>query len=437
MTGQPEQPRARPHRWRWCGRVVLAAAAALATLRLTSIQGCLRPVRITGGSMADAFCGPHFPVTCHECGMPFRCGTEFPPAGNLATCPNCGCHDNPVDTSRPAPGQRVVIDRWAGKIPGLRVWQAVAIRTPHDPHRLTVKRLVARGPGRVAIRDGDVYLNHQIQRKSLAQLRDVRILVHDDTYRAPQADRWQPARPDAAWKATSTGYVFVPATRPDLQVQWLDYTQWTCWPHDDPDRDRTQHVPIFDHDAYNQSLSRGGLHPVPDIMLACQLQVSEPGHCILRLTSRGDEFTWDFAAAPDNCQLRWNGRAVATAPGPHRPAPWLIELAACDQRLLAAVDGVIVFEFPYQPTAGASRDQRRLSIGGRDAHVRFETPRVYRDLHYGGPGGAERWEASEPLQAAEWFVLGDNVPISIDSRLWSAIAGRDILGPVRPWIRFR
>ena len=81
--------------------------------------------------MADAFDGPHFPVTCRECGLRFRCGIEFPPAQDLATCPNCGCGDNRVDPAQPAPGQRVLIDRWSKAVHGLHAWQAVAFRRSH------------------------------------------------------------------------------------------------------------------------------------------------------------------------------------------------------------------------------------------------------------------------------------------------------------------
>ena len=79
-----------------------------------------------------------------------------------------------------------------------------------------MKRIVASGPGRVEIRDGDVYLDGQVQQKTLAQLREVRILVHDDRYRSPLANRWQPAHSDSPWKPTSTGYVAEPATDPSL-----------------------------------------------------------------------------------------------------------------------------------------------------------------------------------------------------------------------------
>jgi signal peptidase I len=330
----------------------------------------------------------------------------------------------------------VLIDRWSKAVHGLHAWQAVALRAPHDASQLTVKRIVASGPGRVEIRDGDVYLNGQVQQKTLAQLREVHILVHDDRYRSPRANRWQPTHSDSRWKPTSTGYVTAPTTDPASRVDWLDYSQWTCWPHGAPDIGRTQSVPIFDHDAYNQSLSRGNLHPVPDIMLVCLLQISGPGTCLLRLTSRADDFQWELSAVTDECRLRWNGDSVARAPRPPRPSPWRVEMAVCDHRVLAALDGTMVFEFAYDPAVGRTvEDQPRLSIGALGMLVQFEAPQVYRDVHHLGPGGAPYWQAPQTIGDTEWFVLGDNVPISIDSRLWSGIAERDMLGPVRPWIR--
>jgi hypothetical protein len=433
---QPEKQSTRRRRsWR-IGCAALTLALAFPVLRIALIQGWCRPLRIAGGSMADAFCGPHFPVTCRECGFYFRCGMEHPPTQDLATCPNCGCGDNRVDTARIAPGQRVLIDRWTKALHGLHTWQAVAFHAPQDASQLTVKRIVAGGPGRVEIRDGDVYLNGRIQQKDLAQLREVRVLVHDDRYRSPLANRWQPRQPDSSWRSTRTGYVTESISDPASPVDWLDYTQWTCWPHGSPEIGRTQSVPILDHDAYNQSLSRGNLHPVPDMMLACQLQLSGPGKCILRLTCRADEFEWELSSATNACRLWWNGDLVARASRPSRPPPWRVEMAVCDHRVLAALDGVTVFAFDCEPSVGrTAKDWPRLSVGASGSLVRFEAPQVYRDVYYFGPGGALYWQAPQSIEAAQWFVLGDNVPVSVDSRLWSAIDERDILGPVRPWPR--
>jgi signal peptidase I len=438
----------------WIVGGAVSLLLALLILRVAMIQGWWRTVRIAGGSMADAFYGPHLLVTCRECGFGFRCGLEYPPVQDLAVCPNCGCRDNPVDATGVVSGQRVCIDRWAKLVHGLDTWQAVAFRSPPDSDQLTVKRIVAGGPGRVEIRDGDVYFNGAIQQKNLAQLRELRILVHDDNYRSPLANRWQPIHATSRWKPTPTGYVTASASEDAPSIDWLDYVQWACWPNSSPAISRTQRVPIFDDDSYNQSLSRGNLHPVADIMLACQLQLDRRGTCVLRVTSRADEFAWELRPAEHACHLWWNGTLVARAAYSGGASPLAVELAVCDHRVLAAIDGATVFEFDYRPSIGlaegtlakpvehlgrmhgcpAAHDQPQLSVGTSGGLVHFESPRVYRDVYYGGPGGAIRWEAPQFVAASQWFVLGDNVPVSLDSRLWAAIDGRTILGPVRPWL---
>ena len=128
-----------------------------------------------------------------------------------------------------------------------------------------------------------------------------------------------------------------------------------------------------------------------------------------------------------------SSRRPPTREGPHRrQSRW--PCAITD--VLAAIDGAIVFEFDYRPSSGPSADdQPRLSVGASGGSVRLESPQVYRDVYYLGPGGATQWEAPQAVAASQWFVLGDNVPVSLDSRLWAAIDAQTILGPVRPWNR--
>jgi signal peptidase I len=419
---------------RGIARAAVFLLLALLSVRLLLIQGWWRPVRIVGGSMADAFYGPHLTVRCRDCGMCFRCGSEHPPIRELAVCPNCGCPDNPVDTTRVIPGQRVCIDRGAKLISGLGTWQAVAFRPPSDPDRLIVKRIVAGGPGRVAIRDGDIYLNDRIQQKNLAQIRELRILVHDDQYRCSLANRWQPRQSPSCWKPTRTGYRAVTPSKAVSAIDWLDYVQWTCWPNSAPAISRTERVPILDHDPYNHSLSRGNLHPVSDLMLVCQLQFDGPGVCVLRITSRSDVFEWALQPMERACQLKWNGAIVAQSAYAGQTSSLAVEMAVCDHRVLAALDGATLFQFDYRPSSGpAGDDPVGLSVGVAGGSVCLEFLRVYRDVHYSGPGGAHSWEVPRALTAAHWFVLGDNVPMSIDGRLWGAIEDRHMLGPVRAW----
>lgn len=424
---------AHSRRWlRWGTLATLLVLSSALLTRLTLVHGWWRTIRIAGGSMAETYVGPHWELTCRECGKPFRCGVEHPPTADLAFCPNCGCPDNPIQAADVRAGDRVWIDGWSKQLHGLQIWQAVAFPTTATPDVLTVKRLVARGPGSVAIRDGDIYVNETIQRKDLAVLREVNVLVHDDSFRSPRGVRWQSASTPSRWAPTDTGYAASSPDSPDSELDWLNYTQWTCWPHDDPRRERTQDVPLVDHDPYNQGFARGVLHEVADLYLSCTVQLGTRSCCAMRIVSRRDRFTWELDTTTQKHRFTWNGAVIGERPFPAQATAFHVEMAVCDQQLIAAVSDAIVFAHPYQPdTTAAQQDGARVGIGAGAGTITVSELRLARDIHYTGPHSAGDWVAPQPLQAEQWFVLGDNVPVSVDSRLWSSIDGANILGPVR------
>jgi type IV secretory pathway protease TraF len=82
-------------------------------------------------------------------------------------------------------------------------------------------------------------------------------------------------------------------------------------------------------------------------------------------------------------------------------------------------------------SAVATRNDARVAIGAGVGTVSVSGLCLARDIHYSGPPGVSDWEAPQPLTAEQWFVLGDNVSVSVDSRRWSSIEASSILGPVR------
>ena len=59
--------------------------------------------------------------------------------------------------------------------------------------------------------------------------------------------------------------------------------------------------------------------------------------------------------------------------------------------------------------------------------------RLYRDIYYLDPARAGwKWTAKEPLGQREFLLLGDNAPISVDSRHWQpqGINSKYLLGRV-------
>ena len=191
----------------------------------------------------------------------------------------------------------------------------MAYSYPADADFLAVKRIVAGGGGRVEIRDGDVLVDGKIQRKTLAQLRELCILVHDDHFR-PSRDatlpaRWQGASSNSPWHCTESGYEFTAGTAPaESEVEWLEYTQWICWPNASPPAARTTPTLIFDHDGYNQSLTRGALHHVTDVLLQCGVKLSGTGRLLLQINAGADSFQLELTCPQEDCRLIHNGETV-------------------------------------------------------------------------------------------------------------------------------
>ncbi len=137
---------------------------------------------------------------------------------------------------------------------------------------------------------------------------------------------------------------------------------------------------------------------------------------------------------------------------PHGSTPdgFTLEVSLFDHRLLVAIDGQVVVDYPYEhePTSAASpsnplRDaqalSRPLALGRDGLGLIVEDVRVYRDIYYthpygtSPPGGVPNAENTVPVQLAadEYYVLGDNSPISSDSRNWpgrAAVAAKMLVG---------
>ncbi len=409
--------------WRWkiaCGSALLFGV--FVAMILWRYQGLLIPVYIASGSMAEALLGPRWQVPCEDCRFVFSCGTDAPPRLDLATCPNCGCGRNSVKHAAVLPGQRVLIDRWAywRRLP--RRGEVVAFVDPDDSSQFAVKRVMGLPGENLAIRNGELWIDGVLYRKSLAEMRETAILVNDDRFR-PVEDlglpgRWQSDEQPSGWQTTDTGYRWETGPRAAEDFDWLMYRHWRCYgsPHS-----RTAETPVADHYGYNQGLSRE-LHEVTDLLLSCQVRVDDPGELAFLIHDGRETFT---------ARISFRERSVRIQRGPeviHQTTlrlrdlgqPLEIELGAFDRQIVLALDDQIVAQFEYELAAGPLQPTSRpLGIAGRGGSVEISQLKVYRDVYHMHPArDAQLWETAAPLRAEELLVLGDNVPISDDSRHW-------------------
>lgn len=415
---------------------LLLLLLSVPVIRGCAIQGLVRPVRVAGGSMAGQLYGPHLLVRCLDCGFEFRCGEQYVPTSRMVVCPNCGCADNQAASKVRHSGRRVLIDRWAKWVHGPQQWQPTAFALENETGTVAVKRLVAQGPGELEIRDGNVFVDNVIQQKSLQEFRQIRILVHDDRYRPLRTsrlpDRWRGSQPDSHWVKTEAGYTCQPKPQATAgEIDWLQYVQWTCWPHPSPPAARTDPAPVFDHYAYNQSLSRSSLHRVTDLLIQFQVTLEGAGSLWLRANDGSDRLRLQLQYPAGVCRVWRDSDVIWQAKKRLQKQPSTIEFAICDQQVLAAINGDSLCEISFQPNSELeAASPTPLAIGAERLLVQLESIQIYRDTHYQGPAGEDRWIAPQRLGPQQWFALGDNVPASIDSRRGGAIEESAILGPV-------
>jgi signal peptidase I len=113
--------------------------------------------------------------------------------------------------------------------------------------------------------------------------------------------------------------------------------------------------------------------------------------------------------------------------------PLHVEMSLMDRQALLAVNGRLVF--PAVETSGTGQGEpaprRPIQLVATGGTFRVSNLRVYRDVYY-----TPKSEKREPrrLGEDEFFVLGDNSPVSIDSRSWDdpAVHRHDLVG--KPFI---
>jgi len=391
------------------------------------VEGLIVPVVVTSGSMAPALLGPHRTAECPNCGMRFAYDVEMmTDSAPTATCPNCG-HQAAPTSAQPSPGDRLIIDRATFALRAPRRWEIALFRCPDCASDYCVKRIVGLPGETIDIRAGDVYVNGQIARKTLAEQRAMAILVHDTAWsgvgdpasgasekrrpaaasflslreragvRAAAPTRWQI---NSGWRATATGYTSDRSPTP----QWLEFTGG----------------PVHDDDAYNPQSSRQ-LNDVVDLMLVAQVSTDGPGQ--LLIAAQYGQLDYQLALCPSAGQLKLdrNGKTVASADIDHeclrQPTELIVSLI--DRRIIVAIGGHTELTFSIEPSPESpGTSDHPFAIGAENLRVQIDRLQIWRDVYVTLPANPSAATVCK-LADDEYFALGDNSPASLDSRSWT------------------
>jgi signal peptidase I len=439
-THVPEKDRSRSLVARQTVEFLVLLSLAILLFRTFAAEAYIVP----SGSMAPTLLGDHAEIVCSDCGFRFALGLDEDRWSSKPLCPNCGTLAADRSAAVACSGDRVLVQKLLYDFRRPQRWEVAVFHYPGEPSQAYVKRVVGLPGESIQIVGGDVLIDGRIARKTLREQRAMRVLVHDhnfiprDIARYP---RWtlRRGRPEerleSGWRSEGTHFVHgvaapAPGAPRRASLDWIEYRHMRA--------DRGGHyAPVNDFLAYNGGELRGE-HLVGDLMLEARLKCgADLRGLAVRIDSGGDRFVVTLPVGDAGAlEVRRSGRLLpsvrARPEGLARLAAVAdrtvhLEASVMDRRVLVAVDGVLLFDpLDYDvPSVFPYASDSPVALGVRGGSVVVSDLKVYRDVHYtsalaGVPRRPFGVDSPYLLGPDEFFVLGDNSPVSNDSRFWAA-----------------
>jgi signal peptidase I/ribosomal protein S27AE len=183
-------------------------------------------------------------------------------------------------------------------------------------------------------------------------------------------------------------------------------------------------TPLTDDYGYNPV--EGGAIPntVRDAMVSCRVRMERgAGDFAIQMTDglRNFACVMDGSRREIRLLIDHDPQPVAVGDWPasfDKGAP-TVEMSLIDQQIVVAVDGQPVLQpWPIETPVGTPVPRCAVRIGGRGLDLRVDRLRLYRDVYYTSSGSRNGVNRPCVLGEDEFFVLGDNSPVSHDSRRW-------------------
>jgi signal peptidase I/rubredoxin len=186
-------------------------------------------------------------------------------------------------------------------------------------------------------------------------------------------------------------------------------------------------APITDDYGYNRA--NAGLIPLPvrDLLMECEVSLGT-GNGLVTFEIGDGRLTFRVALDRERKEARLElvGQReplrTAALTADQVSKPFLLEFSTFDRQVIAAIDGELLFPSWAGPTDQAEPPHIPVRIGACGVAVEVSRLRVYRDIYY--TRGQGRNASDQPIQLGpdEFFVLGDNSPVSNDGRSWAHAA---------------
>ena len=407
--------------------------------------------------------------------------TATPPnESESVVCPNCGTG---FTTASPrTEGDQLLVFKhiYRHRLP--RRWEVVVFRNPSDPAEAYIKRVAGLPGETIAIREGDVWADGRLCRKPASVQRAMRLPVASLDHPTGTPSRW---RLDGGWLRSGTGDGTVellhdgpPSTvtyhhrlrSGGEHISEVALPQWPT-PHPPnaarlqwhqgrlhcrgvlPDAVRDGLLGLSPEATYQAAIrelataSRASLvtdacgynrpggesFPVRDLAWSGRVELgTATSTLVVRLLYGRQPFALQLT--PTQARLLTLGRdgsaeVLGEAAVSLGSQPALVELSVIDRQVVVALDGrELLPPLPFAASELTTRPSRTPLTLTAAGSVRLREVMLWRDVYVTPPDSpiartlAANGEGPGDQPSGELFLLGDNSPVSVDSRRWPTAA---------------
>jgi signal peptidase I len=372
--------------------------------------------QIPTGSMAPTLYGKHYLVTCPACGGSFNLKLDEGAPLNLAfSCPFCsrGLSEGGTRVRRRG-GDRILVSKNLYFFTRPERWDIFVFKSPeqHDANKNFVKRLIGLPGERVEVRNGQVFINGDIARKPRRIQDTLWQDVYNGLHKESAAGYWITR---GSWAVTPKGLLMSQADR----IQTVEYAG-----------------PITDAYSYNGD---DGRNVVSDLLVSA--------HCVMDESAEhfaaavwADSDTWKVVFRPAGKALRVELRhneavkkdALLLLPS---TTDFDFTLSVVDAVAEVSVNGVTAGRHEWAPSPESMPSYTADSgvfFQGATGPILVRDVEIKRDIYYSVrfevPDRSVRETFVRDVPEGHYLALGDNSPISRDSREWKYVPAENVLG---------
>lgn len=188
--------------------------------------------------------------------------------------------------------------------------------------------------------------------------------------------------------------------------------------------DQSHRAPVADQYGYNPTDASFSFNPVRDLMWSGRVHApSGQGTFAVEMTDGGHLFRLELDYGKAELRLYADGGAEPVLgdqlPSAVLDAAAVVEMSLIDQQVLVAVNHHQVLpRWTFERREGTEPPRQPVRFGARGLQVRVNELRLYRDVYYTGERCRHAVDRPYELPNDAFFMLGDNSPVSHDSRRW-------------------